>query len=51
MTLPPVMLKDLGLKTGDAVKLEYKQDRGEIIITRGRRENQLPLALKLRKKL
>jgi len=51
VTLSSGLLKDLGLKVGDSVKLELSPDNEEIIIRRGKKENKLSLGLKVRAKL
>ncbi len=51
VTLSPGLLKDMGLKVGDTVKLEGSGDKEEIVISRGKKDNQLSLGLKVRSKL
>jgi antitoxin component of MazEF toxin-antitoxin module len=51
ITLSSSLLKDMGLKVGDTVKVEMGQDKEEIIVRHGKKENQLSLGLKLRPKL
>lgn len=48
VTLSRSMLNGLNLKVGDAVKIEIKNDKSEIVIRPGKREDQLPLDLKIR---
>jgi antitoxin component of MazEF toxin-antitoxin module len=50
VTLSPKVLKEVGLNLGDAVKVEV-DDNGHIIIRKSKRENQLPLNLKIRPSL
>jgi antitoxin component of MazEF toxin-antitoxin module len=51
VTLSSGLLKDLGLKVGDSVKLEVSENKEEIIIRRGKKDSQLSLGLKVRPKL
>jgi len=51
VTLSQSALKDLGLKVGDDVVVETSPAKDAIIISRGRRANQLPLGLKIRPKI
>jgi antitoxin component of MazEF toxin-antitoxin module len=51
VTISKSLLKDMGLKVGDAVRIEASSGREEIIIRHGKKENQLALGLKLRPKL
>ncbi len=51
VTLSQKILKDLGLKVGDTVKLETDLDQKQITIHQSKSENQLPLNLKVRPKL
>jgi len=46
VTLSKSLLKDLGLKVGDSVKIEANKDC--IVISHGKQASQLPLNLKLR---
>lgn len=48
VTISTGMLKALGLKLGDVVKVELGASKNEIIIRQTGRTEQLPLALKLR---
>lgn len=51
VTLPQKMLADLGLKLGDAVKVEVDKEKQVIIVSHGKKEKQMPLGLKIRQKL
>jgi antitoxin component of MazEF toxin-antitoxin module len=51
ITISKSLLKDMGLKVGDAVLLEISPDKEEIIIRHGKKESQLSLGLKVRPKL
>jgi antitoxin component of MazEF toxin-antitoxin module len=51
VTLSQGLLKDMDLKIGDDVKIEFDKDKDVIIIRHGKKENQLSLGLKLRPKL
>jgi antitoxin component of MazEF toxin-antitoxin module len=51
VTLSRNLLKDAGLKVGDSVKMEIGPDKEEIVISHGKKDNQLSLGLKLRAKL
>jgi antitoxin component of MazEF toxin-antitoxin module len=51
VTISAALLKDMGLKIGDAVKVELNPNKEEIIIRHGKKESQLSLGLKLRPKL
>lgn len=51
VTLSQGLLKDLGLKVGDSVKIETDPDKTAIIISRGKKQDQLSLGLKVRPKL
>jgi len=49
VTLSQKVLKDMGLKVGDDVKVELETDR--IVISHGKKQNQLALNIKTRPKL
>ena len=49
--LPAKLLEALGLKLGDAVTVEFDETRSAVLVKAGRKGKQLPLDLKLRKKL
>ena len=51
VTLSPKILKEAGLKLGDSVKVETHSGGDAIIIKKSKRENQLPLDLKIRPKM
>jgi len=51
ITISKSLLKDMGLKVGDTVKLEISADKEEIIIRHGKKESQLSLGLKVRPRL
>jgi antitoxin component of MazEF toxin-antitoxin module len=51
VTLSPKILKEIGLKIGDAVKVVIDKDGKTIIISKGKKEDQLPLGLKIRPKI
>lgn len=45
------LLKEMGLKIGDAVKIEFDKEKEQIIVRHGKKQSQLPLGLKLKLKL
>jgi antitoxin component of MazEF toxin-antitoxin module len=49
VTLSPKILKEIGLKIG--VKVVIDKDGKTIIISKGKKEDQLPLGLKIRPKI
>jgi antitoxin component of MazEF toxin-antitoxin module len=51
VTLSQELLKEMGLKVGDAVKVDMDNSGEKIIITAGKKQNQLPLGLRLRPSL
>jgi len=51
VTLSQSLLKDLGLKVGDSVKIEVDKSSQSVTIRHGKKQNQLPLGLKVRPKL
>lgn len=51
VTLSTGLLKDMGLRVGDTVKIELSKDKEEIIIRHGKKVSQLSLGFKLRPKL
>jgi len=51
VALSPKVLKDLELKVGDSLKVETDKELGTIIIRKAKRQDQLPLGLKIRPKL
>jgi antitoxin component of MazEF toxin-antitoxin module len=51
VTLSQNLLKDMGLKVGDAVKVELDKEKEAIVIRHGKKQNQLILGLKVRPKL
>jgi antitoxin component of MazEF toxin-antitoxin module len=51
VTLSSGLLKDMGLKVGDSVKVEIDDKKEQIIIRQGKKDNQLSLGLKLRPRL
>jgi antitoxin component of MazEF toxin-antitoxin module len=48
VTLSSGLLKDMGLKVGDDVKVELDKGQGKITISRGKKDNQLDLGFKVR---
>ncbi len=46
-----MLLKEAGLKLGDAVRLEADKEHEAIIIRHGKKQNQLSLGLKVRPSL
>jgi antitoxin component of MazEF toxin-antitoxin module len=51
VTISGGLLKDMGLKVGDAVKIELDKEKEAIIISHGKKQSQLVLGLKVRPKL
>lgn len=51
VTLSAQALKILGLKLGDSVKIELDENRKELLIRAGKKQNQLALNLNTRPKL
>ena len=51
VTLSQGLLKDLGLKVGDSVKIEFDKNAQAAVLSHGKKQNQLPLGLKVRPKL
>lgn len=51
VTISKKLLKDMGLKVGDSVKVELAKGGEQIIISHGKKQNQLDLGLKLRPRL
>lgn len=51
VTLSGKALAALGLKLGDDVKVELNEEKGELVIRPGKRQNQLALNLNVRPKL
>jgi len=51
VTLSKQMMKDLGLKVGDSVRLETDPEKQTITIKHGKKLNQLDLGLKARPSL
>lgn len=51
VTLSANLLKDLGLKVGDSVKVETDPGKTAITIRHGKKQDQLALGLKVRPKL
>jgi antitoxin component of MazEF toxin-antitoxin module len=51
VTLSGSLLKDMGLKIGDAVKLELSGGKDQIIIRHGKKESQLMLGFKVKPKI
>ena len=51
VTVSTAILKEMGLKVGDAVKIDFNKDKEQIIISHGKKQSQLSLNIKLRPKL
>ena len=51
VTISQSLLKDMGLKVGDVVKIEMDKVREEIIIRHSKKQSQLSLGIKLRPRL
>ena len=51
VTLSQDLMKDMDLEVGSMVKLEFNAEKKQIIISQAKKENQLVLGFKVRKKL
>lgn len=51
ITLSAGLLKSLGLKLGDAVKIDFEESKNRLVITPGHKASQLAMDLRIRPKL